>query len=190
MKGRVNKRLTVFLIAALCCTLFSHSQLIAVDKTTVFDEILCRKLTVLDKTKNKPAIQLISDEQGNRLFVNGKAGKTGIIVDELRSGVVVYGTNPKYMGPGLLLSATESDSSISLYNKKGEVGVSLSTTEGNGMYIYDEKGQIGLLLSTYEGNNGISLFDEKGQTGVALYTYGRNGMYICDKTGEAIWDAP
>ena len=186
LKGRVNKRLVTFLVVALCCTLFSHSQLIAVDKTTVFDEILCRKLTVLDKTKSKPAIELSVTEQGNSLFVYGIDKKVGLVTSGSRSGLLVYGRGPGTSGPGLLLSATESDSSISLYNKKGETGVSLSTLgSGNNISLYNQKGDIGVFLSTLDLDSDISLYDGKKQRGVSLSTFGSGSdISLYNKKGE------
>ena len=92
----------------------------------MFDEIQCKKLTVVDKN-GQPAIILVAGKSGNGVYVKNKNGKSAIVlaaIEELKFPIKELNTT------------IEFGSSINIYDKNGNPAIGLSTGGENGMRIY------------------------------------------------------
>ena len=204
----MNKRLVVFLIVALCCVLLSHSQLTAVG-VTVFDEIECTKLTVVDKT-GKTAIRLYATESENHVLIHGKAKEPGIQLStsQSRNDIIVNGKEKSgvslsatELGSGLAvfdevrkraiqILGTESENFVAVYDKKGGLASQLTANKfRNGVSLHGKgMGKSEINLITNEEGSGLSFFDKTGK--LAIFLSSIEGVFVYDKAGNVAWRAP
>ena len=106
----------------------------------VFDEILCKRLTVVDEDGNK-AIILGSIEGLNVVIVLDKQGEKAITLESFESG-----------------------NSVVVLNKQGKEAVELTDTEyGGRVSVYNNQGKNRVAMGVNEyGNGAVSTWDKNG----------------------------
>lgn len=130
---------SVIMFVVMVMVAMGVSPLIA-QKKSVFDEIQCRQLTVVDKA-GKKAIVLNAMEEANHILLYDQKGH-----------------------PGLHLWASEGQHSISVLDDSTQTGVSLVSREnGNALSIYSN-GKVVLSLFVREPpiGTGIVIHDQAG----------------------------
>lgn len=115
----------------------------------VFNEIVCRRLNVVDKNGNN-AISLVSEETGN--------------------AVAVYDSNKKTGSPVLSLASVPEGNMVFVLDKKGKFAVNLTTSPiDNTIFVYDKTGKPVVSLTSAPKGNWVSVTSPNtGEPVVAL----------------------
>ena len=137
----------------------------------VFDEIICRKLTVVDEDANK-AIALFSDADLTRLIVYNPQGKQGI---KLESGfwgnyVIVYETEDDEK-EGVSLAGTSKENYVIVRNfRRSERAAAklISKEDISSVEVLDKNGDpvawlARLAPAHLDGANSIGVIDQTGK---------------------------
>lgn len=137
----------------------------------VFNEITCRKLTVVDEAGNK-AIYLTSTKEANGVFVANQASQLAIS----------------------LASSGEMGNAVFVHDKLGKVAMRLSSTDGSGnsIMLFDKLQQPVIELAGQTTNysymhNLYQSFMYGDQGGAQLIVSDKDGKTIIDERGMAIY---
>lgn len=113
------------------------------DEASIFDEIQCTKLTVVDKA-GKKAIVLDAMEEANHIILYDQTGDPGLHlwVSEGQHSITVLDNR---LQAGVSIASGENGKGISIHDKSGKVALNLFVTQtlmGTGIVIYDQAGNI------------------------------------------------
>ena len=137
----------------------------------VFGEVVCTRLTVVDK-HGRTAIDLESTEKANSILLIDKADNLAVSLSAIRA----YG---KYA----------ASHGVAVYDQAGKNAVVLNSTPvSNTVHVYrEDKFGVVLHAETLLGNH-VTVQDQKGNTVVDLQAAGRapNGVFVLDKAGNTV----
>ena len=159
--------------------------------TRLFDEIICTRLTVLNR-QGKPAFFLTSDDEKNTLGVFNPQGNAAIALtssDETNSLSIVTPDGQL----GVLINSSNTDANVALH-QAGKLAVVLRTDD---LFRYikllsDEENPLIELSADSMGARLIRLNNPKGETAVrlqSLVTGFANNVILFDELGNEIWRA-
>ena len=152
----------------------------------VFDEIVCKKLSVVDEEGNK-AIDLSTDEGARSIMIYDKEGIPEIILDAGSLGTTVTIHN-KETGGGISLFAEEVSSGIWVRHKgRGHIDLSIDEESGE-VAVYGKFGAA-YLKSGLIGSGAAVYYHDKGGIGLSAREFW-NRITINDGAGQIQWEAP
>ncbi len=142
----------------------------------LFNEITCRKLTVVDKN-GKRAIELDSnDKLGNGISIYDQNEKTAIWLKsaDYGNGISIY--NPNRISFGMIeLNSFGTHNVISINRPNGKEAIKLDSSgfRRNGISIYDQNEKTAIALSSYNAAvaNSMEIYDENGKVAFEFNAY-------------------
>lgn len=142
---------------------------IEAQNNSVLDEIVCKKITVVDSDGN-PGILLESKEKGNQITINHEQGKEAISLITESGGALIQLDKPSGEFAAALVNAGPA-TMLSLGDRADKPAISLQV--------------LGEVIRS------IEIADKKG-TGIISLNHGVLGtdIIIENKAGERIWKAP
>lgn len=165
---------------------------IIAQRNSMFGEIQCTGLTVVDKN-GEVAVVLGTDEKGkNGVSVHGKHGKQGVVLsaDGTFNRLLVYDKNEKKA----IVIGTSSYANSSYANaivicdqhEKTLIGLTAIDGLGNGIDIRNKKGEFAIELRAREKDNAVTLLDRHGKQALRLFSRGQesNGVLVHDMHGK------
>ena len=150
----------IMLIGMVAATLISPP--IIAQHNGVFDEIQCNRLIVVDKA-GYHAITLDTTEYGNNVAVRNKDGNS-----------VSIGTSGSGSGSGMVV-----------FNKEGNIAISLSANESNNNMVIYKENNTAVRLSNTEHGGRIDVFNNEGENRATMSVneYGNGAVSTWDKNG-------
>ena len=173
------------------------------ERNAVFDEIVCTKLTVVDKTgKAGIVLKLIPSMLNSITIFDPETGKQAVDLSAglTENSVMVFHREGKRaaalraIGSGgspnaRILYAEEMGNGVSVYDREGALAARLSSDKAlNGVNVYDQIGKKAIDLSTNNNSNSVMLFDKAGQRAIFLGAgneSNNNILSVYNKAGEA-----
>ena len=159
------------------------------DKATVFDEIVCRKLKIVDEN-GKTHIVIGADLLGGQISVNHHNGKNAVSIRAFPTGGYISVSN-RDGKQGVAINAFSSGGYMIVNNADGERAVTIGTSDDKrGFVSVDSKSTKGLIqLTANEYGGAMNIYgktDNKTRVVIGINERGHGTINTWDKNGYRI----
>ena len=148
------------------------------EKNGVFDEIVCTKLTVVDKAgKEGIVLRLISPMLNSITIFDPETGKKAVDLSAslTDNNVMVFHREGKRAAALRAIGSGESPNARILYAEE----------MGNGVSVYDREGNLAARLGSDEASNSLDVYDKVGKQAIDLLADNDSSIVMLfDKAGQ------